>query len=468
MNIDQKSQDTSNEEKERYLRREPIPENYFLIWKDEKMQEWDRFIYNVKWNIKTIHNLKIESYDDILSFYKINFDIFITLNDLIERPYLVRLVFKFKHPNHPNLLLPSDDDFKKLIFWDIQFFLRLSNVYFKSIDKLLIDVINQKGDEDHDVFILGPYQDKIIKNGKLISIESMTSEYLASSSESKDDVLNLQCFTYDKPIPGLESLTTFEVPTVELEEGLIYLSIQATKVKKIKFPNSLRSVVASNAAILNNGLIEFLSNNDEGGTLENIPSSLECLGLYNLDDEILRTSKLPLGLKCLSIDSNIDFSLILDDVAENLKVLKIDGSYENVNLERFTNLEIFITTDYIYDDFKFPPNLKSLEVNALYFTIIPSSVELLIVNVMNIEELPKSLKYLKIKKKTKANVFDLAIKYISSLIYLYINDDIDIDLNDFPNLKYLEVGNESKIKNMRDDIMFKLIQRTRKDKYIHE
>lgn len=467
MNIDQKSQDTSNEEKERYLRREPIPENYFLIWKDEKMQEWDRFIHNMKWVPRIIHNPRIKSYDDILSFYKINFNMTITLDDLITRPYLVKLVFKLKPSDNNDLFLPSSNDFERLIFWDMSFLLRLSNIYFKSIDGVLSEVIDRTDTESHEVFILGPYQDKIIKNGELISIDSIKLGYIGSSSETKDDVLSLVCYRYDKSIPGLESLTTFEIPTIELNEGLIYLSIHADGGEKIKLPNSSRSVVISNPAILNNGLIEFLSDYGECGIPENIPSSLECLGLYNLDEETLGTSKFPLGLKCLSVDSEMDFSLIPDDVAENLKILKLDKLNDDIDLRRFTSLEIFITADSIRDDFKFPPNIKSLEASALYVTI-PSGIELLIVNAVGVKELPKSLKYLKIKKRFRVNIFDLAIKYIPSLIYLYINDDIDIDLNDFPNLKYLEIGNASKIKNMRNDIMFKYIQRSRGDQYVLE
>ena len=108
MNVDQ-------EVNRKYLRREPIPENYFLIWKDEKMQEWDRFIYNMKWILRTIFYSEVKSYDDILLFYKINFNIIITLDDLKERPYLVKLVFRFRPSDFSDLLLPSNDDFERIL-----------------------------------------------------------------------------------------------------------------------------------------------------------------------------------------------------------------------------------------------------------------------------------------------------------------------------------------------------------------
>lgn len=434
--------------------RESIPENYFSIWKDEAMIKWDRFIYNMKYYERVLTFPKLESFDDIIEFYRINFDIIITLEDIKERPYLFGLVILYSRKKE-KILLPDNQKYETLIFYDYDFLLRLSNIYNEKIEKLIINP-HQNTSFDSGLFtfiFLKKINVHVIRYNqtKFSSFSSMYDDvvdkfYTRSSDEEIENPKKLSVGDYDRKIENLESLTVGVLrKNVDLNDGLLFLEYTSFAIdSNIIFPDSLKliaySIILDKKPVIPEGLIDLsLISGDI-----NVPKSLRSLTTKDLHiDRYLFE-----GLECLQ-HSNLEDEYILNLV--NLRVLKVTKTISRMDLSELKMLDILISENTIMSVI-LPEKLRAICAETIKNTHFPRSLKLLsCVYYDNARDIKMpNVEFLSI---LASSLHEDIQTLPSSLIYLKARYMKKLDLNDFPNLLYLETTNKVKIENMRENIM---------------
>lgn len=333
--------------------REPIPENYFSIWKDEAMIEWDRFIYNIRFYERNLTSNIPKDFNDIIMFYGINFNIIITLDDIEEKPYLFPLAFKYLKASRLTInLFPNNEDLRKLIFYNQDFLLRLSNIYEDPIEDILFYHSTDSYNSLVNNFKFQRRKDSISYEGffnidtiryiqfKFNTYDEMMRDirefqFQRSSDQRIGNPNKLRVNIYDKVIDNVKYLRVKDIRTKELNNNLLYLdSISDAKVNTL--PDSLKKFTHSSA--INNYTYSRLPNRLQDVTLTtkrllNLPSSVRSLSIpdINMVKNIER-------LECVNLHSLIQIDVLR---LTNLKILSIYDTEKRQDFSTLVNLEIF-------------------------------------------------------------------------------------------------------------------------------
>jgi len=321
----------------------------------------------------TIPHLK--SFDDIIEFYKINFDINITLNDIKERTYLFSLVFSYSKSSFN--FFPNNEDYEKIIFYDRDFLIRLANIHDQRIEEVIANKIFISSNDDYGLFF------KYLLNIDISILHHRQIEF--SSFDSMVD----QTFNNKREMNNSVDFS--------LTDG------------KVKFPQSLRTLKTTNASIV--GL-----------------NSLQCLELIEMKSQYLdnlHTLTNLIVLKVLRPMTRLDFSQfkslkILISCSTMEKITFPDGLkviYADIikNCELPNSLELL--SCFFYQGDKNLPNLKffsTFNQYTSYNLMLPSPLiylkERYLKNI-DLKDFP-DLVYLNTKKKEVKNLReDVMISY---------------------------------------------------------
>lgn len=423
------------------------PEKIFLEWKDEEMLAWDSLIYNTKLSQRHIIATQPKSVDSIIHDFKFNFDIHVTIKDLEERNYLIEF-FDYTYQS----LYPSNEDLKKILFYDMKILERLSLATGLRIMAIIFDYLKGRRPETN-IQILKyetPRREtvneilNIFVNGNVNSSNTAhVNESLEDSgnyvyidlydSDLKDErikYLSIESIDRNSPVfpPNLVSLDTIssiknailpeslkylscdEVVNTELHEGLISLTCY---LSNSDFQENYNVVieVPSSLLYLNIPRFKFISNPDDLTNLQ-----------YLITDGVGGNASFP-KLKFLKL-GKYEIGLSCPD----LEYLFIDNNYR-MNISKFTNLKIL--------QVEFPVLINQ----------IPKSIKLFIANYPIKKTLPDNIKYLVSKKSN-----------IKSGNYVYLKCKIA----DVSEMKELKIVSANKIEGeLSDDVIV-----YRKMKYI--
>lgn len=416
--------------------RKPIPKNFFVDWKDEDMIKWDRFIYNMKRNQRNLFG-ELNSHDDVISFYQENFNISLSIEDLKERPYIVHIALELS--KRVLIFLPSNEDLKKLIFYDKDFLIRISNTFGSRIEIILIDSnYLEQSLRNINIRVYPIYQ------SEFLPFESMLNQYKSyyQSSEINKELRELTVVDYDKTIEKVKNLIIRERISAPLNKGLVYLFIRdydEQKMREIVIPDSVRflSLDHFNSGHINEGLIDLEVGYSFNSDVYQLPSSVKSL------EKGMTGNFYSESLECLKIYGP---ETPEKRMASNIKVLIAVSAFNDFSI--FHNLEILVCYN-LPAEVELPPKLIAIFTSYNSRFKFPDGLKYLHISKDDEGDItvPEGLQYLHVNK-TSTNL-------PKSLIYLYSNkSDLEVDLRTLPNLIYLKVNPEANIKNMRNNIMF--------------
>lgn len=375
--------------------------------------------------------------------YKTYFNIDVTPEDLVERPFLVYVCLLLRNANK----YVSNEDMKKLLFYDLDILNRVSNIFNTYLGDILILIITRnfsllKKLLFHDIVpIFQPSLNDFIYNGKVIGYLKSVKRYEGDNMNHL--ILNIEWIEY--LITGVSPascsfLSINYYNNGKLGEGITYLTIKDRSRTPIIFPSTLISLDINeliNTDFLNQGLlyltckyiscklpdsIIYLNTSD---TRIIFPKYLQA---YTTQDiSYYMVDRLPTSLTYLRFEN-----IITPGFGEK-EVKPYDLSYLTklrcLRCENCVNM-IFPTSLIMLDVRFISVDISSLVNLKIYSNILPvniPNVEYLILEGTDVDSIPDSVKYLCLGYKNVSEVvYNLKLKYLETYSEYMFNGNVEI------------------------------------------
>lgn len=344
---------------------------------EEDLLDWYRFVFNVN-----KHHRRLIKCDTIIEFFKVNFDIDLTIADINQRMYL----FMY-HTMKDDSPLPSNEDMKKIAFYDIKVTQRLNDIFGLSVFSLF---------NSHYINSTTGFNNLTLYR----HLRTVIKDY-------KPDIEVNPLYLYKYHVGDTED--------IEIHADVKYLSLlhYSNKIKLPKDIEDLSIETADNEFILPESLLSLMVR-DTNKIIFNPPYKLERLYLNTYNGEILPTSLEFLSIHVISKKTDLSYLV-------NLKVCII-GKRENYYIKFPKSIEHLSLPSYDNNDDRDLPNLISLSV--LYVKYLPKTVKYLQYRSNYRKVITTNILYL--------DVYDL--DYIPwNLVYLNLNSPTTLNLTTLPN-----------------------------------
>lgn len=418
---------------EKYKIRELLPGYIDDTESGRQLLEWYRFVSGITYmNNKVKQFQTSRDYDLVIKFYenKFNIDVSPSSSSLsspglstyyinVIKAYITLLIESLSTES----IVCDAESLNKLLFYDIDFLFRLSNMYDKPIYQILTNVITNTREYDRNMI---SYEIVTQPEYNDINISDGTDIYIYNGGELPEDIINIKVYKHYKgTIPNHVEYVSigYLTPNVILPSSLVKLECKYI-TKNYILPKSLK----------------YLKINDLR-TQITFPENLECLHIGYLEVNIF----LPLNLKALTLFSsdyrvNLPFSLVYlrvgDDMSishlDNLKVLIYDNTGGDIypsnikylyhtarsrfdhKIRRLKKLKYLITS-YV-NDVGPPPTVTYLMITESCKELKDNNVTYLMTN--NENSIPINVKFLFYTGPKDINVD----KYKDLEVYLHIID----------------------------------------------
>lgn len=403
------------------------PEKCNIIWKDEAMRKFDKYMYMTKFSPKTLIRQRfIVDEDDTINFFLDNFNIDVS-PWMSERKYLRDLASMMNSTEM--IIVPKN--FEELLFYDLTVLKRLSVIINSDISIVLYLLLTIDGKRitfqrlyvKYNQFPLEP----IKYSNSVFGVEEISKLVETGETEFKIVVTS-----HDQKIKGREKIRKLYLVEGNFIPPNIEELTSFNQLKINKFPKSLRIINISemlpfNIMGLNEGLTRLIASSTAIDTRRYVlPKSLKMIVCFSL---IMAPRE---GRDCKGL-LYLNANIVYGKIPTSLRYLKC----KRYNSDLPPNLRVFHCNNILKTSLRHMKNMKLLIVNKLGISLdeLPPNLE----GYINFEEddpkIPKGVKYIQVKSKY-IDLKKVIFAKLGRTINEYIIDGEDVGIDSIVKQRY--------------------------------
>lgn len=396
--------------------------------------KWYTFIANIQ---RSKRRMILYPNMDIKDYYLINFDIdieeglksYTTEDKSVVMSYMDYLKFQLS-----SLLIPSNDDMKKILFYDIKMLYRLSNTHMMNIGYLLFNILNNNALShthlSYDTCMQYMYKSSLSNGYSLTKDGEETPPSVINVSIIHDSAkLSKDVRRVDTMFANASFITYIHM----LTDTITHITTQYLSHNDVRYlPRSVTHInvyVLDYRSLFPDTLISLtirVGNNNDDKNILYLPKTLKALHCSQTKDIQLPLSLVYLASRVIEEDIshliNLKALLVLSDLGykytlpPNIIYLYMTIIDYKDRLDKCNKLNIVICN---VNSSSYPPNLLYYKFNNTIFDrdVLVPSIKYLIANCL--QNIPSNVEYLETDELNKECKHNLKVSYSSGVYLTY-------------------------------------------------